>query len=91
MCRKQPCVMSEKTPVICVLYPYICNGSNQKNKYKTEIMINLKEELPVHMQQPTKLGEEISITGKWVPTKKSGLFRKSAESKDRVTPLNPTP
>ncbi|MFT6746440.1 MAG: hypothetical protein ACJAZ2_000779 [Glaciecola sp.] len=45
-------------------------------------MINLKEELPVHMQQTTKLGQKISITGKWVTTKKSGLFRKSAESKE---------
>jgi len=45
-------------------------------------MIELKEELPLHMQEPTKLGQEISITGKWLPTKKSGLFRKSAESKE---------
>ena len=45
-------------------------------------MIELKEELPRHMQEPTKLGQEISITGKWLPIKKSGLFRKSAESKE---------
>ncbi len=45
-------------------------------------MTELKAELPVHMQEPTRLGDEISITGKWVPTKKGGLFRKSAESKE---------
>lgn len=40
--------------------------------------------LPLHMQEPTKLGEEISITGKWVPTKKGGIFRKSTESKEMI-------
>ena len=44
-------------------------------------MINIKEPLPKFLLEETKIGTEISITGKWVPTKKSGLFRKSAESK----------
>ena len=44
-------------------------------------MIQSKEALPDFLAQPTKLGQEISITGKWLPLKKGGLFRKSAESK----------
>ena len=47
-------------------------------------MPRLKVELPVHMKIPTKLGQEISITGKWLPTKKGGIFRKSAESKEML-------
>ena len=47
-------------------------------------MIESKEALPEFLTEPTKLGEEISITGKWVPTKKGGLFRKSAESKEML-------
>jgi quinol monooxygenase YgiN len=29
---------------------------------------------------PSRLGGEVSVTGRWVPTKASGIFRKSAES-----------
>jgi quinol monooxygenase YgiN len=47
-------------------------------------MSELKLELPVHMQEPTRLGDEISITGKWVPTKKGNLFGKSSESKEMI-------
>jgi hypothetical protein len=47
-------------------------------------MNTLKETLPEFMAAPTQMGSEISITGKWVPTKKGGLFRKSAESKDML-------
>ncbi len=47
-------------------------------------MIAQKEALPPFLAEPTKLGQEISITGKWVPLKKSGLFRKSAESKEML-------
>jgi quinol monooxygenase YgiN len=57
---------------------------NLINELKDKIMTELKEELPVYMQQPTKLGQEISVTGKWVPTIKGGLFRKSAESKEML-------
>jgi len=42
------------------------------------------EPLPTFLAEPIKLGGEISITGKWIPTKKSGLFRKSAESKEML-------
>ena len=51
---------------------------------KIKIMIQTKEALPDFMAEPTKLGQEISITGKWIPTKKGGLFRKSAESKEML-------
>ena len=47
-------------------------------------MTVIKNDLPVHMQAPTEIGQEISITGKWVPVKKGGLFRKSAESKEML-------
>ncbi|MDX2360871.1 MAG: hypothetical protein QNK23_08700 [Crocinitomicaceae bacterium] len=43
-----------------------------------------KEALPEFMSAPTQLGTEISITGKWVPTKKGGMFRKSAESREML-------
>ena len=47
-------------------------------------MTQAKEALPAFLAEPSKIGQEISITGKWVPTKKGGLFRKSAESKDML-------
>jgi len=43
-----------------------------------------KEIIPAYLSEPTKIGEEISITGKWVPTKKGRIFRKSAESKEML-------
>jgi len=51
---------------------------------KKKDMIQSKEALPDFLAEPTKLGQEISITGKWIPTKKGGLFRKSAESKEML-------
>lgn len=36
------------------------------------------------MAEPSKIGQEISITGKWVPLTKGGLFRKSADSKEML-------
>ncbi len=36
------------------------------------------------LAEPSKVGQEISVTGKWVPTKPGGLFRKSAESQDML-------
>ena len=47
-------------------------------------MINTKETLPDFMSETPRLGQEISITGKWVPTKKGGLFAKSKESKEML-------
>ena len=39
------------------------------------------EPLAAHLAEPSRMGREISVTGKWVPAKQGGLFRKSAESK----------
>lgn len=47
-------------------------------------MTNLKEPLPPFLAEPTKIGQEISITGKWIPKKPGGLFRKSSESKEML-------
>lgn len=42
------------------------------------------EALPDYLSIPSKIGEEISITGKWVPKEKGGLFRKSDDSKEML-------
>lgn len=47
-------------------------------------MSHPKEALAPYLAEPSKIGQEISITGKWIPTKKGGLFRKSAESQDML-------
>ena len=47
-------------------------------------MTQPKEPLPPCLAEPSKLGQEISVTGKWIPTKKGGLFRKSAESREML-------
>ncbi|MDJ0953039.1 MAG: hypothetical protein QNJ81_05115 [Acidimicrobiia bacterium] len=47
-------------------------------------MTHPAEPLPAHLATPLRIGGEISITGKWVPTKPGGLFRKSAESKEML-------
>ena len=43
-----------------------------------------QEPLPSHLAERTKIGREISVTGKWIPTKQGGLFRKSAESREML-------
>ena len=40
--------------------------------------------LPPFLAEPSKIGTEISVTGKWVPTTPGGRFRKSPESKDML-------
>ena len=40
--------------------------------------------LPEFLTEGTKNGTEISITGKWIPTKKSSFFRKSEEAKEML-------
>ena len=42
----------------------------------------ISEPLAAHLTEPSKLGQEISVTGKWIPSKKGILFRKSAESRE---------
>jgi len=44
-------------------------------------MTHPSEPLPPFLAEPSRIGQEVSITGKWTPVKKGGLFRKSAESK----------
>ena len=43
-------------------------------------MTRTTEPLPAFLAEPPRIGSEISITGKWVPTKPGGRFRKTAES-----------
>ena len=40
--------------------------------------------LPAFLAEPSKIGGEISVTGKWVPTCSGGRFRKSAQSNDML-------
>ena len=47
-------------------------------------MTHPTQPLAPFLAQPSKIGQEISVTGKWVPTKPGGLFRTSAESKDML-------
>jgi len=47
-------------------------------------MTQVTEALAPHLAKPTKISDEISITGKWTPVKPGGLFRKSAESKEML-------
>jgi quinol monooxygenase YgiN len=42
------------------------------------------EALQPFLAEPSKIGTEISVTGKWIPTKQGGLFRKSVESKEML-------
>jgi len=42
------------------------------------------EPLPPHLVKHLKLGQEISITGKWIPTKPGGLFRTSSEAQEML-------
>ena len=48
-------------------------------------MTQTAQPLAPFLAKPSKIGQEISVTGKWVPTKPGGLFRKSAESKDMLS------
>ena len=43
------------------------------------------EPLAPFLSEPLQIGNEISITGKWVPKTPGGLFRKSPDSKDMLT------
>jgi quinol monooxygenase YgiN len=40
--------------------------------------------LPDFLAAPSKIGDEISVTGKWTPTKPGGLFRKSPEAREML-------
>ena len=47
-------------------------------------MTHPAEPLPSYLAEPSRLGTEISITGKWIPATPGGLFRKSADSKEML-------
>ncbi len=42
------------------------------------------EPLAPHLAEPPRLGDEISITGKWVPSQPGGRFRSSEESREML-------
>lgn len=44
--------------------------------------------LPDFLCEPSKIRDEISVTGKWVPTRPGGLFRKSPDSDDMLEEWN---
>ncbi len=47
-------------------------------------MTTFDEPLADHLAAPTRLGDEISITGKWVPKEPGGRFRKSDDAKEML-------
>jgi quinol monooxygenase YgiN len=47
-------------------------------------MTSFAEPLPSHLAEPSRIGQEVSITGKWVPARKGGLFRRSPDSKEML-------
>jgi quinol monooxygenase YgiN len=47
-------------------------------------MTQVQEPLAPFLAAPTRLGPEISVTGKLVPSRKGGLFRKSPDSKEML-------
>ena len=47
-------------------------------------MTRTTQPLPDFLAEASKIGDEISVTGKWVPTKPGGRFRSSAESKEML-------
>ena len=42
------------------------------------------EPLPDFLSEPSRIGSEISVTGKWIPSKPGGRFRSSAESTEML-------
>lgn len=42
------------------------------------------EPLPEFLAEPSRIGTEISVTGKWVPTQQGGRFRKTEESQEML-------
>ncbi|MDH5502752.1 MAG: hypothetical protein OEY98_01860 [Acidimicrobiia bacterium] len=43
-----------------------------------------REPLPAHLTVPSRIGDEISITGKWVPKMPGERFRKSEDSREML-------
>ena len=49
-----------------------------------ESTVDLTEPLPEFLAGPAPLGTEISVTGKWVPSKQGGRFRTTEESTEML-------
>ena len=47
-------------------------------------MTHTPEPLAPHLAEPSRIGDEISVTGKWVPARPGGRFRSSPDAKDMV-------
>lgn len=47
-------------------------------------MTQTSQPLPPFLAEPSRIGDEISVTGKWVTANPGGLFRKSSESKEML-------
>lgn len=47
-------------------------------------MTHPTEPLAPYLAEPSRIGEEISVTGKWVPMKPGGRFRKSTETEEML-------
>ena len=47
-------------------------------------MMTSSTPLAPHLAEPTRIGDEISITGKWVPNNPGGRFRTSEESREML-------
>lgn len=47
-------------------------------------MTHPAEPLPAFLAEPSKIGQELSVTGKWAPIEEGRLFRRSAESKEML-------
>lgn len=47
-------------------------------------MTTLTEPLPAFLAEPSRIGAEISVTGKWIPGKQGGRFRKTDESTEML-------
>jgi quinol monooxygenase YgiN len=46
--------------------------------------MSLTQPLPAYLAEPSRIGEEIAITGKWVPSKPGGRFRTTEESREML-------
>lgn len=46
------------------------------------------EPLPAFLAEPSKLGDEISVTGKWMPKRSGRLFRRSPDSRPMLEALD---
>jgi quinol monooxygenase YgiN len=55
-----------------------------KIKQRGPTMTHATQPLAPFLAEPSRIGEEISVTGKWVPKNPGGLFRKSPDSKDML-------